>query len=132
MQASGENYLETVWLLKQKKETVRSVDVAEALGYSKPSVCRAMSLLKEEGCIVMDKAGHIELTPKGDALAEAIYEKHTVLTEFLVRFAGVSGEKAQEDACRIEHVISEESFLGLKNYLIKNRRRTGGGMHQRR
>lgn len=132
MYASGENYLETIWRLKQQKKDVRSVDVARELGFSKPSVSRAMGLLRNGGYIVVDKDGLIALTEQGEKHAKQLYEKHTVLTEFLVKFAEVSRETAEADACRIEHVISDESFEGLKRYLTKNSRRMSGGMHQRR
>jgi Mn-dependent DtxR family transcriptional regulator len=114
---SGEDYLETILLLKRRKGSVRSVDIANELGYSRPSVSRAVGILKKDGSILMADNGEIELTQKGQALAEAVYEKHTSLTEFLMKTAGVDAETAETDACRIEHIISPQTFEGIKTYL---------------
>ncbi|MCR5094265.1 MAG: metal-dependent transcriptional regulator [Lachnospiraceae bacterium] len=114
---SGEDYLETILLLKRRKGSVRSVDIANELGYSRPSVSRAVGILKKDGSILMADNGEIELTQKGQALAEAVYEKHTSLTEFLMKTAGVDAETAETDACRIEHIISPQTFDGIKTYL---------------
>lgn len=113
---SGEMYLETMLILKKRYGYVRSIDVARELGYSKPSVSRAVSILKDNGYISYDPNGMILLTDKGREIAEGIYEKHQVLTEYLVRL-GVSPETAQRDACRIEHVISPETFAVIKTAL---------------
>ena len=117
MYESGENYLETILMLKKEKGIVRSIDVAREMNFSKPSVSRAMGILREEGCIVMEKDGHIELTDKGRAKAEGIYERHRLLTLFLEKIAGVSAEVAEKDACKMEHILSEETIAGLKAYL---------------
>ncbi len=113
LQESGEMYLETIYVLSQKSSAVRSIDVAEYMGFSKPSVCRAVGLLKGGDYIVVDKDGYITLTSAGLDVAKKIYERHTVLTEFLVRL-GVNSETAAEDACKIEHDISDESFNAIK------------------
>ena len=113
LQESGEMYLETIYVLSQKSSAVRSLDVAEYMGFSKPSVCRAVGLLKGGDYIVVDKDGYITLTSAGLDVAKKIYERHTVLTEFLVRL-GVNSETAAEDACKIEHDISDESFNAIK------------------
>ena len=113
MQDSGEMYLETILILSHKQALVRSVDVACETGYSKPSVSRAMSILRRDGHIAVDGDGSITLTPSGREIAERIYERHVLLTEFLTRL-GVSPEVAAADACRIEHVISPETFEKLK------------------
>ena len=110
---SGEMYLEAILVLARKSGYVRSIDVSEYLGYSKPSVSRAMGILREGGYILMEKDGAITLTDSGKKLAETIYERHTVLSELLIRL-GVDEKTATDDACRIEHVISEESFRRLK------------------
>ncbi|MEE0442288.1 MAG: metal-dependent transcriptional regulator [Thomasclavelia sp.] len=117
MQESGEMYLETILVLKNNNEFVRSIDVAKHLGFSKPSVSRGVGILKSEGYIVIDDNGHIDLTDKGDQKAKYIYEKHRILTEFLMKITNVSKEIAEVDACKIEHVISDEVFAGIKNYL---------------
>ncbi len=114
---SGEDYLETILLLTRRKGSVRSVDIANERGYSRPSVSRAVGILKKDGSILMADNGEIELTQKGQALAEAVYEKHTSLTEFLMKTAGVDAETAETDACRIEHIISPQTFEGIKTYL---------------
>ena len=113
---SGEMYLEAILVLAKKSGYVRSIDVSEYLGYSKPSVSRAMGILREGGYILVEKDGAITLTDSGKKLAETIYERHTVLSELLIRL-GVDGKTATDDACRIEHVISDESFLALKRSL---------------
>lgn len=113
LQESGEMYLETIYVLSQKSSAVRSLDVAEYMGFSKPSVCRAVGLLKSGDYIIVDRDGYITLTSAGLDVAKKIYERHTVLTEFLVRL-GVNSETAAEDACKIEHDISDESFNAIK------------------
>ena len=115
---SGEMYLETIHVLLQKNGQVRSVDVSEHMGYSKPSVSRAMGLLKSGGYILVDKDGFIALTPKGLDVANKIYQRHTLLSNLLIRL-GVSAETAAEDACRLEHAISDESFEAIRRYVEK-------------
>ncbi|MFV0528026.1 MAG: metal-dependent transcriptional regulator [Lachnospiraceae bacterium] len=117
MYESGENYLETILLLKKQKGEVRSIDIARELGFSKPSISRAMGLLKDEEYITVEDGGLIELTPKGKSRAEAIYERHRILTSFLQQIAGVSEEKAEDDACKMEHIISAETFRGIKKFM---------------
>jgi len=116
LQESGEMYLETIYVLSQKSNFVRSIDVGEYMGYSKPSVSRAVGLLKNGGYIIVDKEGYITLTEVGKEVAEKIFERHTVITNFLESL-GVDAETASEDACRIEHIISEKSFNAMKNYI---------------
>ena len=111
---SGEMYLETILILKNKYGYVRSIDIAHEMNYSKPSVSRAMSFLKEDGYIENDPHGMILLTEKGQAIAEKIYDRHKTLTRYLISL-GVSEDTAQKDACRIEHVISDESFGKIKS-----------------
>lgn len=118
IQESGEMYLETILILSQKSEIVRSLDVAEYMGFSKPSVSRAVGLLKEGGYLLVAENGYLTLTEKGREVAEKIYERHTTLTAILVQL-GVSEETAAEDACKIEHVISDETFEVIKKH-IKN------------
>ena len=115
---SGEMYLETIHVLLQKNGSVRSIDVSEYMGYSKPSVSRAVGLLKNGGYIFVDKDGYITLTDTGVEVAEKIYERHTVLSNMLMAL-GVSEEVAAEDACRLEHAISDESFEAIKKYIEK-------------
>ena len=112
---SGEMYLESILQLTQKQGHVRSVDISEYMGYSKPSVSRAVGLLKNGGYILVDGDGLITLTDSGMEIAEKIYERHTVLTQLLIRL-GVSPETAASDACKIEHNISEETFEALKKH----------------
>ena len=114
--ASAENYLETIYELSQMQSEVRSIDVAETLGYSKPSVSRAVSLLKQGGYLLMNEHGHLALTETGKAVAEKVFERHTVITGLLTAL-GVDEAVAAEDACKIEHVISEQTFLALKEHL---------------
>lgn len=121
MYESGENYLETILVLENKIGIVRSIDIARELEFSKPSVSRAVGLLKENNFIEIDGDGSIKLTKSGRTMAESIYDRHKVLTEFFVKVADVSLEIAEEDACRIEHVISPETFSGIKKYLKKNK-----------
>lgn len=116
LQESGEMYLETIHVLSQKSSCVRSIDVAEHMGYSKPSVSRAVGLLKQGGYLVVDDCGSLVLTEEGRAVAEKIFERHTVLSKLLMDM-GVSEAAATEDACKIEHVISDESFSAIKRYL---------------
>lgn len=113
---SGQMYLETIYILSQNKSYVRAIDVGEHLGYSKPSVSRAMSILKKNGYVLVDADGAITLTESGMEIAQTMYTRHTVLSEMLMRL-GVDEKTATEDACRIEHVISEESFLAVKKHL---------------
>ena len=112
---SGEMYLEAIYVLQEKTGFVRSIDVSEYLGYSKPSVSRAMGILRTGEYIVMDTDGSISLTQKGRDIARKIYERHTLLTKMLVHI-GVSEETAAADACKLEHAISDESFEALKKY----------------
>lgn len=115
LQESGEMYLETILILSQRG-AVRSLDVAEYMHFSKPSVSRAVSLLKNGGFIVVDKNGFIELTDAGREVADSMYERHRLLTSFLMML-GVDEETAAEDACKIEHDISEKSFEAIKNHV---------------
>ena len=113
---SGEMYLETIYVLTRKSTAVRSIDVAENMGYSKPSVSRAIGILKAGEYITVDKSGFIALTEKGVKAAETLYERHTILTNLFVSL-GVERDIAADDACKIEHVISAESFEAIKNYI---------------
>jgi len=115
IQESGEMYLETIYVLSQKSKDVHSVDVGEHMGYSKPSVSRAIGLLKKAGYVLMEKDGALTLTEEGKQVAEKIYERHTVLTEFLVRL-GVDPAIAAEDACKLEHDISDQSLEAIKRF----------------
>ena len=113
---SGEMYLESILVLSEKLSSVRSIDICDYMGYSKPSVSRAVGLLKSGGYITVDKDGYITLTDIGLDVSRKIYERHNVLTECLV-WLGVDHETASEDACRIEHVISDESFEAVKKHM---------------
>ena len=113
---SGQMYLETIYVLSKEKTGVHSIDVSEYMGYSKPSVSRAIGILKKGGYVEMAEDGSLTLTESGVALAEQIYERHTILTECLVRL-GVDREIAAEDACKMEHVISDESLAALKRFI---------------
>ena len=113
IQESAEMYLETIHVLSQKNDVVRSIDVARKMGFSKPSVSRAMKNLKTENYIDIDEEGHITLLEKGLKIADKIYERHLILTDYFTKI-GVSPETAEEDACRIEHVISDETFNKIK------------------
>ena len=116
LQESGEMYLESILVLSRKLPAVRSVDISEYMGYSKPSVSRAVGLLKSGNYIVIDDDGYISLTPEGKEIAEKILSRHTLLTQMLVRM-GVSLETATADACKMEHVISDETFEAMKNHI---------------
>jgi len=116
LKPSGEMYLESIYILLKKNASVRSVDIAEYMNYSKPSVSVAIGILKKEEYITVDKNGLISLTDKGHAHAKKIYERHTVLSKVLM-LLGVDEKTAAEDACRIEHVISDESFNSLKRHM---------------
>ena len=118
LQETGEMYIESIYVLNKKMGNVRSIDVCEYLGYSKPSVSRAMSLLKKGGFVIMDADGYLSLTSAGIEVAEKMYQRHTVLSELLMRL-GVSEDTAVEDACKIEHHISDESFNAIKKYVEK-------------
>ncbi len=116
LQESGEMYLESIYVLSKKSNTVRSIDVVEYMGFSKPSVSRAVGLLKKGGFVNMDKNGHLSLTEEGKEVAEKIYERHTILTQCLIRL-GVDKETAAEDACKIEHDISDASLEAIKKFI---------------
>lgn len=116
MQESGEMYLETILVLGKKNNTVRSIDIAEEMGFSKPSVSRAVAKLKQEAYIIIDNEGLIALTEKGHDLAARIYERHVVLTKMLVDL-GVDEKTASEDACKMEHDLSELSFKAIKEHI---------------
>lgn len=117
IQESGENYLETILILHKKNGRVRSIDVANELGYTKASVSRAMGILKEAGYLVMEPSGNLLLTEEGRRRAAAVYERHTVIAEFLQMTLGVDAQTAVRDSCRIEHIISEESFSRIRTYV---------------
>ena len=118
MQESGEMYLETIYVLSQRSQSVRAIDVGAHMGFSKPSVSRAVGLLKKNGLVVTDKAGFIKLTEQGEAKARRIYERHTLLTQLFINI-GVDAETAAEDACRIEHYLSDRTFDAIKAYAQK-------------
>lgn len=118
IQESAENYLEAIHVLTMRNGQVRSIDVAHYTGFSKPSISRAVGLLRDNGYVSIDQNGLLSLTEAGLKIAETIYERHTVLTDLLIKL-GVSPETASEDACRIEHVISAETFEKLKEHVRK-------------
>ena len=119
---SAENYLETIYILSKKKPQVRSIDIVNELHFSKPSISVAMKNLRENGYVVMDQDGFITLTDAGKAIALTIYERHVLLSEWLIQL-GVDEKTALEDACRIEHVISAESFAAVKKAIRRCRER---------
>ncbi len=119
LQESGQMYLETILILSKKSNSVRSIDISEYMSFSKPSVSRAVNLLKDGGYILISKEGYITLTALGREIAEKIYERHTILTKCLIAL-GVSEGTAAEDACKIEHDISDETFSAIKRHVIKN------------
>jgi Mn-dependent DtxR family transcriptional regulator len=118
LQESGEMYLETIYVLSQEHPNVRAVDIGEELGYSRPSVSRAMHVLKDEGLVKTDDYGLVKLTEAGNVLAKRIYERHTVLTQVLLDL-GVEEKIASEDACRLEHYISDETFDAIKAHVAQ-------------
>ena len=117
---SGEDYLETIYLLSKKSPYVRSIDVANELGYSKPSVSRAMKILREEGMITVSDDGALKLTKAGMKHAAAVYERHMLFTQFFAEFLGVNPVTAEKDACKVEHIISDETYLRLKGYMTEH------------
>ena len=119
LQESGEMYIESIFVLKKQKGNVRSIDISEYMGYSKPSVSRAVGLLRDEGYITVDKNGLLDLTEKGEEIANKIYERHTILSRLFISL-GVDEKIAMEDACKIEHFISEETFNAIKRTHDKN------------
>ncbi len=122
IQESGEMYLESILVLSKKNPNVRAIDISEYMGFSKPSVSRALGLLKSGGFVIVSEHGFLTLTKEGRAIAEKIYERHTEITNFLT-LIGVDEEIASQDACKMEHVISDESFLAIKKQveLLKNK-----------
>jgi Mn-dependent DtxR family transcriptional regulator len=120
IQESGENYLETILILQNRNGSVRSIDVANELDFTKASVSRAMGILKEAGFLIMEQNGNLVLTDAGRKKAEAVYERHRLIAEFLEMTLGISHETAVQDSCRIEHIISQETFDRMKEY-IQNR-----------
>lgn len=119
IQESGEMYLETILILSNSQPHVRSIDVANYMNYSKPSISRGVGILKEDGYVIMDESGYLTLTESGRKIAEKIYERHVVLEKLLISI-GVSPETAERDACKIEHVISEETFETIKKKISKS------------
>ena len=120
LQESGEMYLETIYILSKRNPAVRSIDIVEHMGYSKPSVSRAVGLLKNGGYITVDNDGFITLTDIGLDVSKKIYERHSIISKLLIRL-GVDEETATADACKIEHVISDESFEAIKKALSEDR-----------
>ena len=121
IQESGEMYLETILVLGRQGGAVRSVDVSAHMGYSKPSVSRAIGILRRNGYLNMDESGHLTLTESGRIVAEKIYERHNILSSLLVSL-GVDKETASEDACRMEHAISDASFEAIKNHVAAKKK----------
>lgn len=119
LQESGEMYLEAIYTLINERQNVRSIDICEYMGFSKPSVSRAVGLLKNGGFITVDKDGYITLTEVGHEVGEKIYQRHLILTKFFV-WLGVNEETAAEDACKIEHDISDESFEAIKRVMERH------------
>ncbi|MCI9104610.1 MAG: metal-dependent transcriptional regulator [Lachnospiraceae bacterium] len=117
MHESGENYLETIWMLKEKTGSVRSIDIARKLNFSKPSVSRAMGILRESGYITMEPSGEIQLTESGKVKAGEIYRRHCLLTAFLKEVAGVSEQMAEENACRMEHILDQAVVEGIHQFM---------------
>lgn len=119
LRESGEMYLETIYILSEKKKNVRAIDVGETMGFSKPSVSRALGILKKGGYVVTDENGFLSLTDTGLAKAKQVYERHDVISRALMRM-GIDETTAVQDACRIEHVISDTTFNAIKEHLSKN------------
>ena len=117
IQRSGEDYLETIYILQQRTGHVRSIDIATEMNYSKPSVSKGMSILRELGYITMEADGQIKLTESGEKRAKEVYSRHLVIREFFIRKLGVNTATAEIDACKVEHVISEETYLRLKDFM---------------
>ena len=120
IQESGEMYLETILILSKKNNIVRATDIAEYMGFSKPAVSRALNKLREDSLVITDKNGFIALTEKGHVIADKIYDRHIALTEFLMQL-GVSETVAEADACRIEHIVSDETVAALKRHTKSNK-----------
>ena len=120
IQESGEMYLETIYVLSKTKPSVRAIDVSEHMGFSKPSVSRAVGLLRDAGLLEVDNLGSLLLTDAGADIAKKIYERHTILTSFLINL-GVDEKIAADDACKIEHHISDETFAAFKKHLNENK-----------
>ncbi|MBQ6442949.1 MAG: metal-dependent transcriptional regulator [Lachnospiraceae bacterium] len=116
LQESGEMYLEAIYVLSQESSAVRGIDIGDYLGYSKPSVSRALGVLRDEGLVKKDDDGFVKLTEAGAILAKRIYERHTVLTQMFINL-GVDEETASEDACRVEHYISDKTFDAIKAHM---------------
>lgn len=116
---SAENYLETILVLNERLGHVRSIDIATELGFSKPSVSVAMKNLRQNGCILVNEDGYITLTDAGKQIAESIYERHTILSQWLISL-GVDSDIASEDACRMEHILSTQSFQAIKELALKS------------
>ena len=117
---SGEDYLETILILSKNGNFVRSIDVATEMGFSKASVSRAVNILKNEGLITIEPDGQLKLTEKGEIKANSVYSRHNLLKKFFIEFLGVDEDTATNDACKIEHVISEQTYLKLKEYVKNN------------
>ncbi|MCM1300072.1 MAG: metal-dependent transcriptional regulator [Firmicutes bacterium] len=117
IQRSGEDYLETIYILQQRTGYVRSIDIANEMGYSKPSVSKGMSILRELGYITMAQDGQIKLTKSGSKRAQEVYSRHLLIKDFFIRKLGVNATTAEIDACKVEHVISEETYLRLREFM---------------
>ena len=117
MQESGENYLETILILHNRQGYVRSIDIANELEFTKPSISRAMGILKNDGYITVEPSGNILLTEKGYAKASAVFERHRLITQFLEMTLGIDHSLAEQDACRMEHIIHEKTFEKIKEYV---------------
>ncbi len=124
LQESGQMYLETIYVLSKKGDGVRSLDVASQMNYSKPSVSRAIGILRKSGYLTVDENGYLHLTPAGESVASKIYERHTLLTELFIRL-GVDPDIAASDACKLEHGISDESFEAIKRHVRRYEGKTG-------
>ncbi|HIT58582.1 MAG TPA: metal-dependent transcriptional regulator [Candidatus Faeciplasma pullistercoris] len=124
LQESGQMYLETIYVLSKKGDGVRSLDVASQMNYSKPSVSRAIGILRKSGYLTVDESGYLHLTPAGESVASKIYERHTLLTELFIRL-GVDPDIAASDACKLEHGISDESFEAIKRHVRRYEGKTG-------
>ena len=125
---SAEDYLEKILMLREQKGSVRSIDIAVAMGFSKPSVSIAMKNLRNAGLVTMDESGYLHLTAEGRKIAETMYERHTLLSDWLI-YLGVDPQKAVEDACRMEHILSAESFHAIKQHVLANQEQTENGRH---